>query len=76
MYIDGCTPIVTSAIIALRNKQLLHPAQTSYREEVDYDPVRDLWVMNRYLVMQAHRNNRHEHKTFIMAEQWPFTSKR
>ena len=30
----------------LGNKQLVHPAQTSYREEVDYDPVsRDLWVM-------------------------------
>jgi len=46
MYLDGCTPIVASSIIAPGNKQLVHPAQTSYREEVDFDPVtNDLWVM-------------------------------
>ncbi len=46
MYLDGCTPVVASAIFAPGNKQIVHPAQTSYREEVDYDPVsNDLWVM-------------------------------
>lgn len=46
MYIDGCTPIVTSAVIAPGNNQLIHPAQTSYREEVDFNPTTgELWVM-------------------------------
>lgn len=45
-YLDGCTPIVTSQITAPGNGQIVHPAQTSYREEVDMDPVSGtLWVM-------------------------------
>ncbi|RJP61917.1 MAG: hypothetical protein C4539_19060 [Ignavibacteriales bacterium] len=44
-YIDGCSPIVSTVIVTPLNKQTVHPAQTSYREEVDYDPVtNDLWV--------------------------------
>lgn len=46
MYLDGCTPIVSAAIITPGNKQLAHPAETSYREEVSFDPVtNELWVM-------------------------------
>ena len=45
-YIDGCTPIVSAAVLAPGNGQLVHPAETSYREEVDFDPVTGaLWVM-------------------------------
>ncbi|MFA3783888.1 hypothetical protein ABRY23_12575 [Melioribacteraceae bacterium 4301-Me] len=45
-YIDGCTPMTSSAVIAPGNHQLIHPCQTSYREEVDFDPVtNELWVM-------------------------------
>ncbi len=45
-YIDGCTPMTSSAVIAPGNHQLIHPCQTSYREEVDFDPLtNDLWVM-------------------------------
>ncbi len=45
-YLDGCTPIVTAAVIAPGNGQLVHPAQTSYREEVDFNPTTgELWVM-------------------------------
>jgi len=44
-YLDGVTPIFTSAVIAPMNKQLIHPVAASYREEVDFDPVtNDLWV--------------------------------
>lgn len=44
-YIDGCTPIVTAKVIAPGNGQIIHPAQTSYREEVDIDPsTGQLWV--------------------------------
>jgi hypothetical protein len=44
-YIDGCSPIVTSSIVAPGNGQTVHPAQTSYREEVDVDPAtNELWV--------------------------------
>lgn len=45
-YIDGCTPIVSAKVIAPGNGQEIHPAETSYREQVDVDPVRgDLWVV-------------------------------
>lgn len=45
-YLDGCTPLVTTAIVAPGNAQLIHPTQTSYREEVDFDPVfNNLWVV-------------------------------
>jgi len=45
-YIDGVTPLISSAVIAPGNGQLIHPCQTSYREEVDFDPVtNELWVM-------------------------------
>ncbi|MEW6194895.1 MAG: hypothetical protein AB1521_07060 [Bacteroidota bacterium] len=45
-YLDGCTPLVTTAVTAPGNGQIIHPAQTSYREEVDYDPVSNaLWVV-------------------------------
>jgi hypothetical protein len=44
-YLDGCTPIVTAAVVAPGNGQIIHPAQTSYREEVDYNPTSgELWV--------------------------------
>lgn len=38
-YIDGCTPIITSGVIAPGNGQLIHPVEAAYREEVDKDPV-------------------------------------
>ncbi|MDQ7817218.1 MAG: hypothetical protein RDU14_09385 [Melioribacteraceae bacterium] len=45
-YLDGCTPIITASVRAPGNGQIVHPAQTSYREEVDFDPVTgELWVM-------------------------------
>ncbi len=43
-YIDGCTPLVVSKVVA-GNGQTIHPVETSYREEVDRDPVTGaLWV--------------------------------
>lgn len=45
-YLDGCTPIITASVVAPMNKQIIHPAQTSYREEVDFNPsTNELWVM-------------------------------
>ncbi len=45
-YIDGCTPIVSAAVVAPGNGQVVHPAQTSYREQVDFNPTTgELWVM-------------------------------
>ncbi len=45
-YIDGLTPIISASIKAPGNGQLVHPAVTSYREEVDFDPVTNqLWVV-------------------------------
>lgn len=44
-YLDGCAPVVTASVLAPMNKQLIHPAQTSYREEVDFNPTtNELWV--------------------------------
>ena len=44
-YLDGCTPLVVSKVIAPGNNQAIHPVETSYREEVDSDPVTgQLWV--------------------------------
>lgn len=43
-YLDGCTPIVSASI--LTPVGLVHPAETSYREQVDVDPATgQLWVM-------------------------------
>lgn len=43
-YIDGCTPIISSKVIT--SAGIVHPAECSYREEVDVDPVTgQLWVM-------------------------------
>ncbi|MBK7379889.1 MAG: hypothetical protein IPJ03_12935 [Ignavibacteriales bacterium] len=45
-YLDGCTPIITAKVIAPGNNQVIHPVQTSYREEVDIDPsTGELWVV-------------------------------
>jgi hypothetical protein len=45
MYSDGCTPLVAASVKAPGNGQILHPAETSYREEVDVDPASGtLWV--------------------------------
>lgn len=45
MYSDGCTPLVSASVLAPGNKQYIHPVQTSYREEVDTDPISGtLWV--------------------------------
>jgi hypothetical protein len=38
-YIDGCTPLVVSRVVAPGNGQVIHPTQTSYREEIDEDPL-------------------------------------
>ena len=38
-YIDGCTPLVVSRVVAPGNGQVIHPAETSYREEIDEDPL-------------------------------------
>lgn len=44
-YSDGSTPVVAAAVIAPGNQQLIHPLETSYREEVDVDPATGvLWV--------------------------------
>lgn len=43
-YLDGCTPIVSSRIETKAG--VIHSAETSYREEVDFDPATSqLWVM-------------------------------
>jgi hypothetical protein len=43
-YMDGCTPIVSTRLETPIGA--VHPAQTSYREEVDVDPATgQLWVM-------------------------------
>ncbi|MDP2036849.1 MAG: hypothetical protein Q8L04_05665 [Ignavibacteria bacterium] len=45
MYSDGCTPLVAASVFAPGNKQIIHPVETSYREEVDVDPTSGtLWV--------------------------------
>ena len=38
-YIDGCTPLVVSRVKAPGNGQIIHPVETSYREEIDEDPL-------------------------------------
>lgn len=38
-YIDGCTPLVVSRVQAPGNGQIIHPVETSYREEIDEDPL-------------------------------------
>jgi hypothetical protein len=44
-YLDGGTPIVSARVETPAGA--IHPAETSYREEVDQDPVTGLlWVMN------------------------------
>ncbi len=44
-YLDGITPLVTAQVKAPGNGQTIHPVVTSYREEVDFDPVTNtLWV--------------------------------
>src|SRR3989339_244254 len=43
-YLDGCTPIVSTRLETAVG--VVHPALTSYREEVDVDPATgQLWVM-------------------------------
>lgn len=43
-YLDGCTPIVSTRLETPAG--VVHPAESSYREEVDIDPVTgQLWVM-------------------------------
>src|SRR3990170_6547595 len=43
-YMDGCTPIVSTRLETAVG--VVHPALTSYREEVDVDPATgQLWVM-------------------------------
>ncbi len=46
-YIDGCTPIVTTRIVAPGNGNVVHPVATAYREEVDIDPVTGAKWMNQ-----------------------------
>ena len=31
-YMDGCTPLVVSRVVAPGNGQIIHPVETSYRE--------------------------------------------
>lgn len=38
-YIDGCTPLVVARVVAPGNNQIIHPVETSYREEIDEDPL-------------------------------------
>jgi hypothetical protein len=43
-YLDGCTPIVSTRLETPAG--VVHPAESSYREEVDVDPATgQLWVM-------------------------------
>lgn len=45
-YSDGCTPLVSTRLIAPGNNQYVYFCQTSYREEVDKDLITgQLWVM-------------------------------
>ncbi len=45
-YIDGVTDLIGAAVRAPGNGELVHPLMTSYREEVNFDPVtNELWVM-------------------------------
>ncbi len=45
-YIDGVTDLISAAVRAPGNGELVHPLMTSYREEVNFDPVtNELWVM-------------------------------
>ncbi len=38
-YIDGCTPLVVSRVIAPGNGSGYSSSETSYREEIDEDPL-------------------------------------
>lgn len=38
-YMDGSTPLVVSRVVAPGNGQIIHPVETSYREEIDEDPL-------------------------------------
>ncbi|MBU0475868.1 MAG: hypothetical protein KKF62_17110 [Bacteroidetes bacterium] len=45
-YLDGITPFISASVFAPGNSQFVHPAITSYREDVDFDPVTNqLWVV-------------------------------
>jgi len=44
-YLDGVAALIAAEVTAPGNGQVIHPLQTSYREEVDFDPqTNELWV--------------------------------
>jgi hypothetical protein len=44
-YLDGVAALISAEVVAPGNNQIIHPLQTSYREEVDFDPqTNELWV--------------------------------
>jgi hypothetical protein len=45
-YLDGVSVLISAQITAPGNKQVIHPLETSYREEMPRDPVtNDIWGM-------------------------------
>lgn len=71
-YLDGCTPIVSIRLETPAG--VVHPAMTSYREEVDVDPATgQLWVMEP---VPGYMNPGSEEpaistKPFTWPESWP-----
>jgi len=44
-YLDGVAALIAAEVVAPGNNQIIHPLETSYREEVDFDPqTNELWV--------------------------------
>lgn len=73
-YLDGCTPLVTTSVVAPGNQQVIHPVQTSYREEVDFDPITNqLWVMEPVpgYALAGSEEPAISTKPFTWPEQWP-----
>jgi len=45
-YLNGFTILISSEVTAPGNQQIIHPVITSYREQVDFDPITNqLWVL-------------------------------
>lgn len=73
-YIDGCTPLVTTTVVAPGNGQVIHPVQTSYREEIDKDPVtQQNWVVEPVpgYALPGSEEPALSTKPFTWPEQWP-----
>lgn len=71
-YLDGCTPIVSTRLETPAG--VVHPAETSYREEVDIDPATgQLWVVEPIpgYVNPGSEEPAISTKAFTWPETWP-----